>query len=97
MTAQLIDGNALAQKIRADVAGRIAALKARGVEPTLTIILVGEDPASQVYVKHKVNDAFRVAEPRLAQDRVSKGEGDRPERTGCGARVESQAVAVRLQ
>jgi methylenetetrahydrofolate dehydrogenase (NADP+)/methenyltetrahydrofolate cyclohydrolase len=60
MTAQLIDGNALAQKIRTDVADRIAALKARGVEPTLTIILVGEDPASQVYVKHKVNDSSQT-------------------------------------
>jgi methylenetetrahydrofolate dehydrogenase (NADP+)/methenyltetrahydrofolate cyclohydrolase len=60
MTAQLIDGNALAQEIRANVAGRIAALKARGVEPTLTIILVGDDPASQVYVKHKVNDSSQT-------------------------------------
>ena len=57
MTAQLIDGNALSRKIRADVSGRIAALKASGVEPTLAIVLVGEDPASQVYVKHKVNDS----------------------------------------
>ncbi|RYF78326.1 MAG: bifunctional methylenetetrahydrofolate dehydrogenase/methenyltetrahydrofolate cyclohydrolase FolD [Comamonadaceae bacterium] len=57
MTAQLIDGNALARQIRADVSGRTAALKARGVQPTLAIVLVGEDPASQVYVKHKVNDS----------------------------------------
>jgi methylenetetrahydrofolate dehydrogenase (NADP+)/methenyltetrahydrofolate cyclohydrolase len=57
MTAQLIDGNALARKIRAEVAGRTQALKARGVQPHLTIILVGEDPASQVYTKHKVNDS----------------------------------------
>lgn len=57
MTAQLIDGNALAKKIRAEVAGRTAALKARGVNPALAIILVGEDPASQVYTKHKVNDS----------------------------------------
>src|SRR5580765_6387478 len=57
MTAQTIDGNALARQIRADVAGRTAALKARGIQPTLAIILVGEDPASQVYVKHKVNDS----------------------------------------
>ena len=57
MTAQLIDGNALARQIRAEVAGRTQALKARGVEPTLAIILVGDDPASQVYVKHKVNDS----------------------------------------
>lgn len=57
MTAQLIDGNALAKKIRAEVAGRTAALKARGVSPALSIILVGSDPASQVYTKHKVNDS----------------------------------------
>jgi methylenetetrahydrofolate dehydrogenase (NADP+)/methenyltetrahydrofolate cyclohydrolase len=57
MTAQLIDGNALARKIRAEVAGRTQALKARGVQPHLSIILVGEDPASQVYTKHKVNDS----------------------------------------
>ncbi|HVR49212.1 MAG TPA: bifunctional methylenetetrahydrofolate dehydrogenase/methenyltetrahydrofolate cyclohydrolase FolD [Pseudorhodoferax sp.] len=57
MTAQLIDGNALARQIRADVAGRTAALKARGIQPHLAIVLVGDDPASQVYVKHKVNDS----------------------------------------
>ncbi|MBD9668254.1 methenyltetrahydrofolate cyclohydrolase /5,10-methylenetetrahydrofolate dehydrogenase (NADP+) [Variovorax beijingensis] len=57
MTAQLIDGNALAKTIRAEVAGRTAALKAKGVDPALSIILVGSDPASQVYTKHKVNDS----------------------------------------
>jgi methylenetetrahydrofolate dehydrogenase (NADP+)/methenyltetrahydrofolate cyclohydrolase len=56
MSAQLIDGNALAKKIRGEVAGRAAALTARGHQPGLAVILVGEDPASQVYVKHKVND-----------------------------------------
>ncbi|HEY0856508.1 MAG TPA: bifunctional methylenetetrahydrofolate dehydrogenase/methenyltetrahydrofolate cyclohydrolase FolD [Albitalea sp.] len=56
MTAQLIDGNALSKKIRSEVAERVAALKARGVQPGLAVILVGENPASQVYVKHKVAD-----------------------------------------
>jgi len=56
MTAQLIDGNALARTLRAEVAGRAAALTARGHAPGLAVILVGDDPASQVYVKHKVND-----------------------------------------
>jgi methylenetetrahydrofolate dehydrogenase (NADP+)/methenyltetrahydrofolate cyclohydrolase len=60
MTAQLIDGNALAKKIREEVAGRTAALKARGIQPRLSIILVGEDPASQVYTKHKVNDSTQT-------------------------------------
>lgn len=57
MTAQLIDGNALAKTIRAEVQGRTQALKARGLQPHLAIVLVGEDPASQVYVKHKVADS----------------------------------------
>ena len=57
MTAQLIDGNALAKRVRAEVAGRTQALKARGIQPHLAIVLVGEDPASQVYVKHKVADS----------------------------------------
>ncbi len=57
MTAQLIDGNALAKKIRADVTGRTQALKTRGIQPYLAILLVGEDPASQVYTRHKVNDS----------------------------------------
>lgn len=60
MTAQLIDGNALAKTIRAEVSGRTAALKARGLNPALSIILVGEDPASQVYTKHKVNDSAQT-------------------------------------
>ncbi|HZN46058.1 MAG TPA: bifunctional methylenetetrahydrofolate dehydrogenase/methenyltetrahydrofolate cyclohydrolase FolD [Ramlibacter sp.] len=57
MTATLIDGNALAKQIRAEVAGRTEALKAKGVQPHLAIVLVGEDPASQVYVKHKAADS----------------------------------------
>lgn len=57
MTAQLIDGNALARQVRAEVAGRTAALREKGVQPHLAIVLVGEDPASQVYVKHKVADS----------------------------------------
>jgi len=57
MTAQLIDGNALARQVRTEVAGRVAALKQRGIEPHLTVILVGENPASQVYVRNKVADS----------------------------------------
>ena len=56
MTARLIDGNALAKTIRADVARRAAALVARGHRPGLAVILVGDNPASQVYVRHKVKD-----------------------------------------
>ena len=54
MTAQRIDGNALSQKLRADVTLRTTALKAKGITPGLAVILVGENPASQVYVRNKV-------------------------------------------
>ena len=54
MTAQLIDGNALSKAVRQEVAQRAAALTARGVKPGLAVILVGENPASQVYVRNKV-------------------------------------------
>lgn len=54
MTAQKIDGNALSQKLRAEVANRSAKLKAKGITPGLAVILVGENPASQVYVRNKV-------------------------------------------
>jgi len=54
MTAQLIDGNALSKQLRGEVATRAAALTARGVKPGLAVILVGDNPASQVYVRNKV-------------------------------------------
>ena len=54
MTAQLIDGNALSRQLRTEVAQRTAALKARGITPGLAVVLVGDNPASQVYVRNKV-------------------------------------------
>ena len=54
MTAQLIDGNALSRQLRAQVAQRTSALKARGITPGLAVVLVGDNPASQVYVRNKV-------------------------------------------
>ncbi len=54
MTAKLIDGTALSKTIRSDVAARAAALTARGQQPGLAVVLVGENPASEVYVRNKV-------------------------------------------
>jgi methylenetetrahydrofolate dehydrogenase (NADP+) / methenyltetrahydrofolate cyclohydrolase len=54
MTATLIDGNALSRTLRADVASRAAALTARGQQPGLAVVLVGDNPASEVYVRNKV-------------------------------------------
>jgi methylenetetrahydrofolate dehydrogenase (NADP+)/methenyltetrahydrofolate cyclohydrolase len=53
-SAQIIDGNALSKQLREDVARRTAALKAGGITPGLAVVLVGDNPASQVYVRNKV-------------------------------------------
>lgn len=54
MTARIIDGNALAASVRGELAERVANLKARGVTPGLVVIVVGDNPASAVYVRNKV-------------------------------------------
>lgn len=54
MTATLIDGIALSKTLRNDVAARAAALTARGCQPGLAVVLVGDNPASEVYVRNKV-------------------------------------------
>ena len=54
MTAQLIDGKALSLQLRNDVRQGVAALKAHGITPGLAVVLVGDNPASEVYVRNKV-------------------------------------------
>lgn len=53
MSAHLLDGKALAATLRLEVAADCRQLREQGVEPGLAVILVGEDPASQIYVRHK--------------------------------------------
>jgi methylenetetrahydrofolate dehydrogenase (NADP+)/methenyltetrahydrofolate cyclohydrolase len=53
LPAELIDGTAIARSVRADVARDVAALTVRGVRPGLAVVLVGDDPASAVYVRSK--------------------------------------------
>ena len=53
MAAQLLDGKAMSEELRAEIARKVAALKERGVTPGLAVILVGDDPASQIYVRNK--------------------------------------------
>lgn len=69
MTARILDGKATAQAVREDVAARVTRLVEAGVQPGLTVVLVGEDPASQVYVRNKDRAAtaagFRVDTLRL--------------------------------
>jgi methylenetetrahydrofolate dehydrogenase (NADP+)/methenyltetrahydrofolate cyclohydrolase len=70
MTARLIDGKAVAEALRGRVAQAVGDLKARhGVTPCLVVVLVGEDPASQVYVRSKgkqtTESGMRSVEKRL--------------------------------
>lgn len=69
MGARILDGKATAQAVREEVRGKVEGLKAHGVVPGLTVVLVGEDPASQVYVRNKDKAAtqagFRVETVRL--------------------------------
>ena len=54
MTAQLIDGVAVSRQIRQQLAVQVAQLSAQGRQPGLAVLLVGDDPASAVYVRNKV-------------------------------------------
>ena len=89
MTATLLDGNALAKKLRADFKTRAEALLAsRGTRPGLAVILVGEDAASQVYVRNKVNACAQAGfhsekilyapdvEPQRVFDRIAELNAD---------------------
>jgi methylenetetrahydrofolate dehydrogenase (NADP+)/methenyltetrahydrofolate cyclohydrolase len=60
MSAHIIDGNAIAALIKAEVAGRVAVLKRRGVVPGLAALLVGDNPASLSYVSGKARDCEEV-------------------------------------
>jgi methylenetetrahydrofolate dehydrogenase (NADP+)/methenyltetrahydrofolate cyclohydrolase len=60
MSALLIDGNALSQQMRADFAARTQSLISQGVHPGLAVVLVGDNPASQVYVRNKVKACEQV-------------------------------------
>ena len=53
MSAQILDGKVMSDELRAEIAKRVAGLKKRGVMPGLAVILVGNDPASEIYVRNK--------------------------------------------
>ncbi|TRO45152.1 bifunctional methylenetetrahydrofolate dehydrogenase/methenyltetrahydrofolate cyclohydrolase FolD [Pseudomonas sp. ALS1279] len=72
MSSKLIDGKAAAARVLAEVAADVAVLKGQGIEPALAVVLIGSDPASQVYVRNKVLRAgevgIRSLEYRLGAD-----------------------------
>ncbi len=60
MSATILDGNALAKQLLGELEGRVARAKARGVVPCLAVVLVGDDPASKIYVRSKERKAAKV-------------------------------------
>ena len=60
MTAKLIDGNAVARHVRQEWKARADALKAKGISPGLAVLIVGDNPASRVYVRNKVKACAEV-------------------------------------
>ncbi len=54
MSAQVIDGKVVSDALRSDMKQRVIALKSRDITPGLAVILVGDNPASEVYVRNKV-------------------------------------------
>lgn len=68
MTAIILDGKATATQIRAELAGRVAALALRGIVPGLATVLVGDDPGSAVYVAGKHRDSSQIGIASLRRD-----------------------------
>lgn len=60
MSATIIDGNAVAADLRSRLAGEVASLARTGITPGLAVVLVGEDPASQVYVRNKAKQTREI-------------------------------------
>src|SRR5215813_8543304 len=60
MTATILDGNKIAAEIRAEAAGAVKSMSAAGVRPGLAVVLVGHNPASEVYVRGKVKSSEEV-------------------------------------
>jgi methylenetetrahydrofolate dehydrogenase (NADP+) / methenyltetrahydrofolate cyclohydrolase len=60
MSAKILDGKALAARIKGELAQTVTALGARGIEPGLAVVLVGEDPASQIYVRNKTTSCAQA-------------------------------------
>jgi methylenetetrahydrofolate dehydrogenase (NADP+)/methenyltetrahydrofolate cyclohydrolase len=68
MTAIILDGKATAAQIRAELAGRVAALALRGIVPGLATVLVGDDPGSTIYVAGKHRDSAQIGIASLRRD-----------------------------
>ena len=98
MAAQIISGKLLAAEVKKRVAGEVEQLKAQGINPCLAVMLVGSDPASQVYVRGKQNDCAECGiESRLVRLDESATQAEVLEQLGRLAADESvHGVLVQL-
>ena len=60
MSAEILSGKVMSESLRKEIAERVSALKERGLTPGLAVILVGNDPASEIYVRNKGNGCTEV-------------------------------------
>src|SRR5580698_10174944 len=77
MAAILLDGNKIAAEIRAEVASEVKAMTAAGIRPGLAVVLVGHNPASEIYVRGKVKSSEEVgiySEQHTPPETVSTGQ-----------------------
>ena len=71
MPANILDGTKIAQEIRAEVAAEVRAMAAAGVRPGLAVVLVGHNPASEIYVRGKVKACEEVG---VFSEKITPGE-----------------------
>jgi methylenetetrahydrofolate dehydrogenase (NADP+) / methenyltetrahydrofolate cyclohydrolase len=67
VAATILDGNKIAAEIRAEVAAEVQALVASGIRPGLAVVLVGHNPASEVYVRNSASTARSILLPRTSR------------------------------
>ena len=100
MAATLIDGRAVAKAFKEEIAQRAQAMTAQGVTPHLAVVLVGEDPASQVYVRNKENGCIkagiRSTVIRLAEDCTQQALEETVKRLNADASVDGILVQLPL-
>ena len=100
MAAQLLDGKVMSEALRAEIAAGVAALKEKGITPGLAVILVGEDPASQIYVRNKgigCQQTGMYSETiRMAEDTTQQQLEDEIRRLNADARIHGILVQLPL-
>lgn len=100
MAATLIDGRAVAKAFKEEITQRTQAMIAQGVTPHLAVVLVGEDPASQVYVRNKENGCIkagiRSTVIRLAEDCTQQALEETVKRLNADASVDGILVQLPL-